>query len=44
MAQALGVPQFLMRGFRHGGIITAKTSPITRLEDLASKNIGVTGW
>lgn len=44
MAEALGVPQFLMRGFRHGGIITAKTSPITRLEDLAGKNIGVTGW
>ncbi|MDO9636975.1 MAG: nitrate ABC transporter substrate-binding protein [Pseudotabrizicola sp.] len=40
----LGVPQFLMRGFRHRCIITAKTSPITRLEDLAGKKIGVTGW
>lgn len=43
-AAVLGVPQFLMRGFRHRCIITAKTSPITRLEDLAGKKIGVTGW
>ncbi|WP_054006195.1 substrate-binding domain-containing protein [Cypionkella psychrotolerans] len=44
MAEVLGVPQFLMRGFRHRCIITAKTNPITRLQDLAGKKIGVTGW
>jgi 4,5-dihydroxyphthalate decarboxylase len=39
-----GVPNFLMRGFRHRCIITARTSPLTRLEDLEGKRIGVTGW
>lgn len=40
----VGVPNFIMRGFRHRCIITAKTSGITRLEDLAGRKIGVTGW
>jgi len=39
-----GVPNFLMRGFRHRCIITARTSPLTRLEELKGKRIGVTGW
>ncbi|NIX76664.1 nitrate ABC transporter substrate-binding protein [Microvirga terricola] len=40
----VGVPYFLMRGFRHRCIITAKTSNITSLEQLAGKKIGLTGW
>jgi 4,5-dihydroxyphthalate decarboxylase len=40
----LGIPNFVMRGFRHRCIITVKDSPITRLEQLAGKKIGVTGW
>ncbi len=40
----LGVPNFVMRGFRHRCIITARNSPVTRLEHLAGKKIGVTGW
>jgi len=43
-ATVVGIPNFIMRGFRHRCIITAKTSGITRLEDLAGKKIGVTGW
>ena len=39
-----GMPNFLMRGFRHRCIITASTSPLTRLQDLKGKRIGVTGW
>jgi 4,5-dihydroxyphthalate decarboxylase len=40
----VGVPNFIMRGFRHRCIITTKTSPITQLHQLAGKRIGVTGW
>ena len=40
----VGIPNFIMRGFRHRCIITAKTSPIRTLSDLAGKKIGVTGW
>jgi 4,5-dihydroxyphthalate decarboxylase len=39
-----GVPHFLMRGFRHRCIITAKTSGLTELSQLAGKRIGLTGW
>ena len=39
-----GVPNFLMRGFRHRCIITSRTSPVTRLEELKGGRIGVTGW
>src|SRR5262245_2765992 len=39
-----GVPNFLMRGFRHRCIITVRSSPLTRLEELKGKRIGVTGW
>ncbi len=40
----VGMPNFIMRGFRHRCIITTKDSPIRKLSDLAGKKIGVTGW
>lgn len=40
----VGVPHFLMRAFRHRCIITATNSPITRIDQLAGKRIGMTGW
>lgn len=40
----VGIPCFIMRGFRHRCIITTEESPMTRLSDLAGKRIGVTGW
>jgi len=43
-ATIVGVPNFVMRGFRHRCVITSKASGITRLEDLEGKRIGVTGW
>ncbi|MBP2448647.1 nitrate ABC transporter substrate-binding protein [Rhizobium leguminosarum] len=43
-ARVVGIPNFIMRGFRHRCIITAKGSPIRKLSDLAGKNIGVTDW
>jgi len=39
-----GVPHFLMRGFRHRCIITARDSGLTALAQLAGKRIGLTGW
>lgn len=43
-AAVFGVPNFLMRGFRHRCIITARESRLTRLEELKGGRIGVTGW
>jgi 4,5-dihydroxyphthalate decarboxylase len=40
----VGMPNFIMRGFRHRCIITTKNSPIRTLADLKGKKIGVTGW
>ena len=40
----VGIPNFIMRGFRHRCIITSRRSPVTRLGDLAGTRIGVTGW
>lgn len=40
----VGVPHFLMRSFRHRCIITATESPLTRIEQLGGKRIGLTGW
>jgi len=40
----IGMPNFIMRGFRHRCIITTKDSSIRALSDLAGKKIGVTGW
>ncbi|WP_454872565.1 ABC transporter substrate-binding protein [Paraburkholderia xenovorans] len=38
------LPHFLMRGFRQRCILTSTEGDITRIEDLAGKRIGVTGW
>ncbi|MDE1996602.1 MAG: nitrate ABC transporter substrate-binding protein, partial [Rhizobiaceae bacterium] len=40
----VGIPNFIMRGFRHRCVITTKDSPITTIPELAGKRIGVTGW
>lgn len=40
----VGMPNFIMRGFRHRCIITTKDSPIRALADLTGKKIGLTGW
>ncbi|WP_274631286.1 nitrate ABC transporter substrate-binding protein [Arvimicrobium flavum] len=40
----VGMPCFIMRGFRHRCVITTEASPLTRLSDLAGKRIGITGW
>lgn len=40
----VGIPNFIMRGFRHRCIITTKDSPLHQLSDLKDKKIGVTGW
>jgi len=42
--RVVGLPNFLMRGFRHRCLITHVDSPITRFEQLQGKRIGVTGW
>ena len=38
------LPVFIMRGFRHRCIITAKNSPLETAVDLRGKRIGLTGW
>jgi 4,5-dihydroxyphthalate decarboxylase len=40
----VGVPHFLMRGFRHRCIIVAASSNLTEVAQLAGKRIGLTGW
>lgn len=40
----VGIPCFIMRGFRHRCIITTESSGLERLADLKGKRIGVTGW
>ncbi|MCZ4059017.1 ABC transporter substrate-binding protein [Pantoea sp. LMR881] len=40
----LGLPHFLMRGFRQRCIITTTDSPVTTPAQLKGKRIGVTGW
>lgn len=40
----VGAPCFIMRGFRHRCIITTEASPLERLDQLAGKRIGLTGW
>jgi len=40
----IGIPCFIMRGFRHRCIITTEESPLETLADLKGKRIGVTGW
>ena len=41
---SVGIANFLMRGFRHQCIIARKDSPLTEIEHLVGKRIGVTGW
>jgi 4,5-dihydroxyphthalate decarboxylase len=38
------LPHFMMRGFRHRCMLTRSNSPVTRLEELGGKRIGITGW
>ncbi len=40
----VAVPHFLMRAFRHRCMITAKSSPLQTVAELAGKTIGMTGW
>lgn len=40
----VGIPHFLMRGFRQRCIITREDSPLTTLGQLKGKRIGLTGW
>ena len=40
----VGMPNFIMRGFRHRCIMTMVDSNITTLNQLKGKRIGVTGW
>ena len=40
----VGIPNFIMRGFRHRCVITRADSPIVSFGQLAGKRIGVTGW
>jgi len=39
-----GIPNFIMRGFRHRCVVTAAESPLKRFEDLRGKRIGIAGW
>lgn len=43
-AEFVGIPCFIMRGFRHRCIITTEKSPIESLPQLKGKRIGLTGW
>jgi 4,5-dihydroxyphthalate decarboxylase len=40
----VGIPNFIMRGFRHRCIVTNKDSDLTEIGQLAGRRIGVTGW
>lgn len=40
----VGVPAFVMRGFRHRCVLVRADSPLTRLSELAGKRVGLTGW
>lgn len=42
--EIVGIPCFIMRGFRHRCIITTEESPLEHLSQLRGKRIGVTGW
>jgi 4,5-dihydroxyphthalate decarboxylase len=39
-----GVPNFIMRGFRHRCVITARDRSLSRLADLRGGRIGLAGW
>ena len=40
----VGVPAFVMRGFRHRCVLVRSDSPLTRLSELAGRRVGLTGW
>lgn len=40
----VGIPAFVMRGFRHRCILVRKDSPAVDAADLAGARIGLTGW
>lgn len=40
----IGIPNFIMRGFRHRCIIVRQDSPLRDLPQLRGARIGVTGW
>ncbi len=40
----VGVPNFIMRAFRHRCVITARDSTLTTLADLHGRRIGLAGW
>ena len=40
----VGLPCFIMRGFRHRCVITTEASPLEHLSQLRGRRIGVTGW
>ncbi|HEX6499533.1 MAG TPA: hypothetical protein VF054_10935 [Micromonosporaceae bacterium] len=40
----VGIPTFVMRGFRHRCVLVRRDSDADRAEDLAGARIGLTGW
>ncbi|WP_226341172.1 type 2 periplasmic-binding domain-containing protein [Gemmobacter serpentinus] len=40
----IGIPHFIMRGFRHRCVLVARNSPLTCLSQLKGARIGLTGW
>lgn len=40
----IGIPFFIMRGFRNRCILTLEDSPIRTLKDLEGKRLGISGW
>ncbi|GAA3732013.1 hypothetical protein [Streptomyces tremellae] len=40
----VGLPVFVMRGFRHRCVLVRGDSPYTALEQLAGARVGLTGW
>lgn len=43
-AELVGLPVFLMRGFRQRCVLVRRDSQLTELEQLAGARIGLTGW
>ncbi|MEU1942289.1 hypothetical protein ABZ554_07560 [Streptomyces sp. NPDC020125] len=40
----VGLPAFVMRGFRHRCVLVREDSPLRSLEELAGARVGLTGW
>lgn len=43
-ADVVGVPNFVLKSFRHRCILTTAGSPLRSLQELAGKRIGLAGW